>query len=739
MTPRLALAAQLLFGVGQAQEAEDGVVLFRPSPEALVRVLPQVDPTRVELVVHENQAPLDQQLEGKRTPWVLDMDAWSVGGGTWFMVFDLAREDLGVQVTAVPPRWELRLVPDGRTVPPPPQTVPVRLLIAGDVARQPGERGLTSLHPLDGDVAQARLDATTFTPSYPVWQPPKGRTAEAELLAPPEGDPMRAIDRYRHVLTGSKVPRHQAMALYQLGHAHLDAGLYREASHYLGRLDEFEGHFPPIHGRLAQSRAALAAGQTDLARSRCTEAASVGARSVHVLECLGSVALATGGPAPSELARALAARTARAESLLLAAQLFQQDHRHGEARKLLAGVVPVLEGELSAIARLSLGDSLFAEGDLDGARVAWGSVTQGGELGALVRERLRLRAMVEAGPSAWPAWLPELYRAARAEGPQGAEALYTLSQVSEMLGDLDGAADHLAALLDRYGSSLERSDVPARLWALSARRMDQLARAERQLELAAFHEEHYSPRLRPHVDDTGPLEGVASAYEALGLYEEALDVSREVFAIHTRQDRDEPGFLVTLARLYARVGRLDESLETLSYTRRVRGAGPWRGEMLLLEGQVLLELGKVEDASKSWREAARFADVKHEAGARLALQDASTGRCDRAVPALTGLVALPLSEQPLPVTDGRAWLALARCQLDQGERDAALASAREAAGRSDDLLHKRYATYLASLAGGDQGLTDDALRSDEDLWAALGREADEDAAFEAELARYKVR
>lgn len=735
----LTLAVYLSLGPAHAQDEQHGIVLFRPSPEAMVKVLPQVDPSRVELVVHENRADLAAQLAGKRTPWVLDMDAWSVGGGTWFMVFDLARDDVAVQLTQQAPRWEVRLLPGGRTVPKPPPTVPVRLLIAGDVDREPSERGLTTLHPLDGDVALGRLDATTFTPAYPRWEPPTGPSAEAGLLADPTGDPLVAADRYRHVLTGSKTPRHQAQALYQLGEAHFQAGLYREASYYLGRLDEFEGHFPPIHGRLAQARAALAAGQNDLARSRCTEAASAGARSVHVLECLGIVALATGEPAPSQLGRALAVRTARAESLLLAAQLLQQDNRHGEAQKLLARVVPILDGELGAMARLSLGDALFAQGDFEGARIAWTSIVTGGEIGALVHERRRLRAMVDAGPSEWPAWLPELYKAARSEGAVGAEALYTLTQVSEMLGDLDGAAGHLAEMMDRYGLLLMGSDVPVRLWSLSARRMAQLARADRDLELAAFYEEHYSGRLRDLVDDTSSLEAVAAAYEELGLYEDALDVSREVFAIHTRQDRDDSASLVTLARLYALAGRLEESLGTIAYTRQMRDSGPWRGEMLLLEGQVLLDLGRFDEAAKSWREAAQFTDVKQEAAVRLSLRDASTEKCDSAVPALKGLVALPLSEQPEAVIDGRAWLALARCQLEQGSRDAALASAREAAGRSDDLLHKRYATYLASLASGGEGLTADALRSEDDLWAALGREVDANAAFAAELAEYKRR
>jgi hypothetical protein len=121
------------------------------------------------------------------------------------------------------------------------------------------------------------------------------------------------------------------------------------------------------------------------------------------------------------------------------------------------------------------------------------------------------------------------------------------------------------------------------------------------------------------------------------------------------------------------------------------------------------------------------------------LQDAAAGHCERTVLALKGLVSLPKSTSPEAVLDGRAWLALARCQLELGLEVDALASALEAAGRSDDEVHKRYATYLASLAAGGEGITSDALRSDDDLWAALGREVRDHAEFETELDGFRRR
>ncbi len=353
-----------------------------------------------------------------------------------------------------------------------------------------------------------------------------------------------------------------------------------------------------------------------------------------------------------------------------------------------------------------------------------------------------MRAMVDAGAAEWPEFLSGLYRAARKESMAGAEALYTLSQVSATLGNFEGAAGHLAELLERYGDELMGSELPIQLWSLSSRRMAQLQGAGRNLELAAFYRDHYIPRfLRPHVEDTAPLEAVAAALEELGLYGEALEVSREIFAIHTSQGLDEPGALVHLAQLYGLSGRNQECLETLAYTRSLpaRDIAPWHGERLLLEGEVLRDLGRMEEAASSWREATGHKTVRQEARSRLALHEASEGQCEAAIPELTGLVALPLEDAPESVLDGRAWLALARCHLSLNQLDEALLAAQEAAGRSDDRLHKRYATYFAYLAAEGQGMTSEALKSDDDLWAALGREDEAHVSFESELENYRKR
>ncbi len=100
-------------------------------------------------------------------------------------------------------------------------------------------------------------------------------------------------------------------------------------------------------------------------------------------------------------------------------------------------------------------------------------------------------------------------------------------------------------------------------------------------------------------------------------------------------------------------------------------------------------------------------------------------------------MALP-GQAPDDILDGRLHIALARCLLSEGRPSEALVAASDGAGRSDDELHKRYATYLAAIAAREAGspageLYQDALEAYDDLWAALGQEAVTDAAFQEAL------
>ena len=112
--------------------------------------------------------------------------------------------------------------------------------------------------------------------------------------------------------------------------------------------------------------------------------------------------------------------------------------------------------------------------------------------------------------------------------------------------------------------------------------------------------------------------------------------------------------------------------------------------------------------------------------ARLALLDALEGRCDEALPGLDELARVNQGDVPDDILDGRVHIALARCLLSNRQDDAALAAASEGAGRADDILHKRYATYLAAVAaersGQGGGMYYDALQADDDLWADIARE-----------------
>ncbi|MEC7241592.1 MAG: tetratricopeptide repeat protein, partial [Myxococcota bacterium] len=389
-------------------------------------------------------------------------------------------------------------------------------------------------------------------------------------------------------------------------------------------------------------------------------------------------------------------------------------------------------------ALLNLGDALFAHGDIPGAREAWRYVGTDGELGDILYLRQHMTHLVEQGPREWAGAVPKLYIEAKKRDRAGAEAGYLLAQIAEALGDTAGAAEHLASLLDRQSWIVEFSDVPERLWRIISRRLSLLQRQGRSLEQVAFYRDYYRTKLRGFVDDTTQLEGVAAAYEELGLYGYALNVQREVFTIHSQQEVENIPSLLHLVRLYVKTGRPLEALETTAYMRRIRGFREARAPVAIYEGRSYEALEDFDKAKASYETAMANPEFRMEAVGRLALMYAGDDRCAEALPGLQELASALPGQAPDDILDGRVHIALARCLLSEGRPEEALAAAADGAGRSDDELHKRYATYLAAIAAREAGspvepMYQDALESYDDLWASLGQEAVEDAQFEQEL------
>ncbi|MCP4810548.1 MAG: tetratricopeptide repeat protein [Proteobacteria bacterium] len=709
--------------------AEPRHAVVSPGGRARVRQLPRTSPDRVQWTVLGVSQPLD--LEGRSTEGVLAWDTLGLGGGTWVVTAYLEPE----RDQTASWRWDdgdvVFVIDDGV-----PQILPVvgapelADLLAGEVEPDSWIPPATPLGMLPGRASTVAVDAATFPAGFATWEANVSGELR-DLLIP--GDGMAAIDRHRAGLELAEVPYEEAAALFRLGEAYARLGFHREAAHYFERVTELDASWPSSTW-LHLARSEVVIGRTDEAREHCGRAVESRHREPEVLECLALVALDTADPPAAPTGRALARANARPESLLLAAQLLQMDGRHLEAEPLLSAALPAL-GELAPYGWASLGDARFQTHDGEGARRAWSEVAGHPELGGVIRARKHALVMAEDGPRTWPDHLPELYTMADGGGMAGAEALYLLAQVAEGLGDLDGAAKHLAALLKSHPERGARSDAPKLLWTALEGRLQQLQRDGRTVDLLALWGDLWAPDLEREVQDVTAVRVVARAYEDLELYDEALDVHRVLFGIQTRLDEQEPNDLVEMARLYLAVGRAEESQRTLEFARKQGVDDPAR--TWLFEGDALVAQEKPDEALLAYRKAALSPDTRVAATVRMALVDTEAGRCDRSVPALLDLTRQKV--EPVELADGEAHLALARCLLSQGRNEDAAVAAREAAGRSDDDVTRRYATWLAveasGRAGEDEPMLAASLASDDDLWAALGREREADGAFDAELAR----
>ena len=699
---------------------QTGRLVLEPTEGATVRLFPQTDSSRLEWAVDGNVAPLHRQMGG-RVEHVLETGAHGVGNGTW-LVTVWAEPDTSVRGGY---HWEgERLVleiepaaPDLVQIEQPPT---VEELISDEHARWvvPSD---AALHPLQGAASTLAADPT----AWPIQR--TGWTAPGAPIGVSDWD---HVDTLRAVYINAEDPVARAAALYRLGEVHEDLGFFRESAYYFARARDLGA--PVERVALDQAQSAFALGRFDDGRAFCVDAHTAGAPEAQVVECLAVASLGTATPAPAPTGRALARASGRPDSLLLAAQLLQMDGRHREALPLLQAIVESGDPEVADRANASLGEAHFYLGDYEAARVAWRSVTTG-ELGQLVWARQRLLLLITQGPASWPTEVPDLYLRSEDEGVVGAEALYLLGQINEGLGDSEGAATHYHDLMSRYPTRSARADVAARQWAVLRFRMDQLHRANRHLELVSLHRDRWNGLLEAQVDDPTPLTWVASAYDALGLPQQALDIQRDVFAVNTRLDRSDPAAVLQLARLYSRTEHHADALETIDWLRAAGIPRELRGPVHLLEGDAYAALKQEPQALRAWRTAALSEDTRREATARMALADAASERCDAAVPALKGL-ALDL-EAP-EVRDGRVHLALAMCLDAQGDDEGTAMAAKAAAGRLEDEVSRRYAMWLADKAARDAGQEDlvtEAVRSGDDLWAALGRENEAHEAFTALL------
>lgn len=699
--------------------AEVESLRVRVGPKASIAQLPRVKKDIVELVVRECPVELDAILNLRNTPGIRALDAMRGGQGTWYLRVALRDPDGDLNARIEDGELVLEVLDRQAEVRRLRVEAPsVQDLIEGTAADGPPRPAPLVLGFLPSDAMSLALDPRGYDPIYlpsPSWLP---KTS------------WDSIDRARAAMLSADGEDAATQARYRLGLHYLELGFAKEARFYFGEISRRPGPVPQTDIATAQARAALANGDWDVARERLSEAWHLGAPEIGVLEGLAVVSLATSDPPRAQTGRALAAVAGRPEAQLLAAELLQRDGYLAESRPILEGLLSHFDGEYADQVALRLGDARFMDGDTPEAARAWQrTVPEVGEI------RLKLVELLHGDPSEWPKAIPELVQASVPRSDAGAEALYLLAQIdlSLLVVSRDDAIADLARFMSRYPERAAGSDVPERFWEVYSQHVQDMAEAERWFDLAALHESVWNRTVRRAVNDAAVLTHIARAYEEVGLPERAIVVLRDAVSVLVAKGTDDPALVYDLGRLYAKDERWRDGLDSIAYLKRIGVPEEIRGDALLLEADLLVGSGDRDAAAAVLRRVAQMPGFRDEATLELAMMDAEAGDCRRAAPTLQRLLFTPNGEETYQ--DPRPWLALSRCLRVLGDADGASRAAQAAAERTSSDEEGRYATWLSAAATGwtDDALVDE-LSAGDDIWAAMAKEQQDAAAFEAELA-----
>jgi tetratricopeptide (TPR) repeat protein len=696
---------------------------LRPSPEARVWLLPRTRADLVEIGVYHNTAPIGVAVADWRDPALLTARVVDAGGGTTFVELEVD-EDVVARLTPRPTGdWTLALTHGTPALTAPRPHPTIEQLFAG-VPRKPAPEPTIALTPLLRDARTYALQARAirFEVPDPTLRLPDGW----ESLDPVEAPTMKDIERWRIALPTLEDPDLQVAAYFRLGSAFDRLGMEREAAYYFGRGREIG--FPPSAMFLRHADASMKIGDYEAARASCRQAWYRDADPERVLQCLGSLALITGEPAPSEAGRALADVATGPTSRLLAGELLLRDGFADEAVPLLEDAAVNGSGPNLDFARLALGDAYLATGDVDRAHDAYQAASHR-ELGPILEVRELMIRMLRDGAPRWPAWIPQLDGYVEAGGPAGADALFLEAQVQESYVDWEAAAGTLAALWDRY-PDLRSSDLPARLLADCTRRTTELDRDGRDAELVAVYGICWRPELADHVSDISLLAQVSRAYERLGLLEQAEAVQLDLTTILAAGSNEDPLELGRLAHLQVRNAEAERALETLDYARKL--GDPTAAHRLdLVEAEAWSALGRVSEAETAYRRASLDPAVASEARERLGVLELRAGKCAEALPTVQPRLRRGAIEgEPA----GELELLLERCAVKLDRPADAIEAAGLAVARATDGWTPVEAKWLATAIALRTGATlPEGLRSDEATLQAMKTEDESQAAFLARV------
>ncbi len=715
MRPLLALV--LLTGALAGREP--GTLEVAVDPGAELQLFREVQPGQPHLMVHDCPEDLAGLLEDRTTEGFLEIDVTGVGNQSWYLRFQLSRPSLVLDATLKDGALRLSTSPrQERAAPLPVEALTVERLLAGEDLPQAGPAPAMPMVFLHGEALLPSMDPSSYQPLLPVFAPG---------VSPGS---WWAIDRARETYLEGGSTREQAEAVYALGWNYLELGFAREARYYFDLLPAYDHAFDPTVIALTRARVAMRLGDWEGARLHLIEGWERGASPEQVLESLALVSLATSSPPPTATAHALLGASGRPEAWLLAAELLQRANHFDRSIAVLQGLEPRVQEELRSAVALRLGDALLATGDSDGAMRAYQRAPE---------EQVRLRRLhadlLELPSTSWPQVIPPLRDLARADSAEGAEALYLLAQVNILFGETTSAMEDLKELEERFPATFARSDAGRRQLDLYFESLVSLHEQLRWVDIASLHRQTWSRELLNLTTDHRPLLLVADAFEAMGLPEEARRVLGDAFYVLSTHEGEDPTLVFRLAQLYADAGRSAEALETLEYLEQHELPAGFRGRQALLRGEILAVQGDDAGALASYRTAASFSDTRDQAQIALALRDAEAGRCRQAIPSLQRLL-MP-TRKLSRVSDPLPFLALARCLMSEGREAEAAAVAREAAGRIEQPEDARHAAYIG-VGPGEEGspaatMSRQALLSERDIWALLGQEELEAAAFSKEV------
>lgn len=568
----------------------EGVIVLRTSPDATVFEYPRAEAKRIDLMIDDNRVPLDRQLDGLSARYVLDIDAESIGGGTWFVTIQVEAPEVQLVPEITPGKILLRLRPGPIQpyVPPDPPTF--EQLLADEIPRRQAAPVRLALNPLRGEASTIRVSPAQVLQPLPTWR--NAPVPRVDTYGWP------AIDTYRATLTQSQDPGVRAAAWYRLGMEYMGIGWYREAAHYFEEVLASDADFSVPAVALPAARAHLVLGRTQRTRTLCKMAAEAGADEVSVLVCLGAAALHDGSPAPTETARTLLAMSRVPHHRLLAAQLLMEDHRYAEARLVLESLA---YGSEDPWVHASLGDVRFMTSDIEGARRAWGhATTRNTVLRARLVLRMRMAQMVEDGAPEWPGRVPELLTIAEREGPVAAEAHYLVSQIAVTYGDPELAAQHLNMLWDRFPELANRSDIPEQLIDVCDQRLQMLDRMGEYAREVAFFTSCWRPELDAMSSDPAALQRTASLLLDLGLRPEAMALQLRAMAVFNRLGREDTEALAALTNMYVETGLPAEALQTIAYADAITEAKLPAQQFLTAEAKARYATGDIDGALRAW-------------------------------------------------------------------------------------------------------------------------------------------